>query len=139
MKPEDLKLIELLQIDEEAGTIYFKNRRMLIFDADAMGFLRHELEPGSLIDAPRRHEDAIGPELHFLVTVAPREADALFDEAGAETRIPVRDCDADVWHVFVPEPGRGRRTDTGPPAPTTRPAACAATRPSSCSTRTPGH
>jgi two-component system, NtrC family, response regulator HydG len=43
MKPEDLKLIELLQIDEEAGTIYFNNRRMLIFDADAMGFLRREL------------------------------------------------------------------------------------------------
>jgi transcriptional regulator with GAF, ATPase, and Fis domain len=43
MKPEDLKLVELLQIDEEAGTIYFKNRRMLLFDADAMGFLRREL------------------------------------------------------------------------------------------------
>ena len=43
MKPEDLKLIELLQINEEAGTIYFNNRRMLIFDADAMGFLRREL------------------------------------------------------------------------------------------------
>jgi two-component system, NtrC family, response regulator HydG len=43
MKPEDLKLIELLQINEAAGTIYFKNRRMLIFDADAMGLLRREL------------------------------------------------------------------------------------------------
>jgi glycogen operon protein len=26
----------------------------------------------------------------------------LFDEAGAETRIPILDCDAGVWHVFVP-------------------------------------
>src|SRR5919197_2922136 len=49
-----------------------------------MSLLSHELEPGSFIDAPRRNEDAIGPELHFLVAVAPREADALFDEAGAE-------------------------------------------------------
>src|ERR1044071_6701234 len=43
IKPEELKLIELLQTDEAAGTIHFKNRRMLIFDADAMGLLRKEL------------------------------------------------------------------------------------------------
>src|SRR5712691_11265227 len=49
-----------------------------------VSFLSHELEPGSLIDAPRRNEDAIGPEQHCFVAVAPREADALCDEAGAE-------------------------------------------------------
>jgi transcriptional regulator with PAS, ATPase and Fis domain len=43
MKPEDIKLLELLQGDEDAGTIYFKNRRMLVFDADALGLLRKEL------------------------------------------------------------------------------------------------
>src|SRR5262249_34870274 len=43
MKPEDLKIIELLQIDEQRGTIQFENRRMLIFDADAMGLLRKEM------------------------------------------------------------------------------------------------
>ena len=32
----------------------------------------------------------------------------LFDEAGAETQIPVRDNDADVWHVFVPGIGPGQ-------------------------------
>jgi isoamylase len=32
----------------------------------------------------------------------------LFDEAGAETRIPVLDCDAGVWHVFVPGVGPGQ-------------------------------
>ena len=32
----------------------------------------------------------------------------LFDEAGAETQIPVRDNDADVWHVFVPGVGPGQ-------------------------------
>ena len=26
----------------------------------------------------------------------------LFDASGAETRVPMRDYDADVWHVFVP-------------------------------------
>src|SRR5262249_53499033 len=51
-----------------------------------MCLLSHELEPGSLIDAPRRNEDAIGPEQHFFVAVAPREADALFDETGAEAQ-----------------------------------------------------
>ena len=32
----------------------------------------------------------------------------LFDEAGAETQIPVRDNDADVWHAFVPGVGPGQ-------------------------------
>ncbi|MFL6274205.1 MAG: sigma 54-interacting transcriptional regulator [Blastocatellia bacterium] len=54
MKPEDLKLIELLQINEAAGTIYFKNRRMLIFDADAMGLLRRELIEGLGVPGARK-------------------------------------------------------------------------------------
>jgi isoamylase len=32
----------------------------------------------------------------------------LFDQAGAETRIPIRDRDAGVWHVFVPGAGAGQ-------------------------------
>jgi glycogen operon protein len=32
----------------------------------------------------------------------------LFDEAGAETQIAVRDNDADVWHMFVPGVGPGQ-------------------------------
>ncbi|HET9968766.1 MAG TPA: glycogen debranching protein GlgX, partial [Streptosporangiaceae bacterium] len=32
----------------------------------------------------------------------------LFDEAGTETRIPFRDRDAGVWHVFVPGVGAGQ-------------------------------
>jgi isoamylase len=32
----------------------------------------------------------------------------LFDQAGAETRIPMRDYDAGVWHVFVPGVGAGQ-------------------------------
>src|SRR5688572_12933282 len=43
MKLSELKLPELLTVDEAAGTIHFRHRRMLIFDADAMGLLRKEL------------------------------------------------------------------------------------------------
>ena len=32
----------------------------------------------------------------------------LFDEAGAETQIPLQDYDADVWHAFVPGIGPGQ-------------------------------
>ena len=32
----------------------------------------------------------------------------LFDEGGAEERIPVQDRDGDVWHVFVPGVGAGQ-------------------------------
>ena len=32
----------------------------------------------------------------------------LFDEKGAETRVPMRDYDAGVWHVFVPGVGAGQ-------------------------------
>ena len=32
----------------------------------------------------------------------------LFDEAGAETQIPLQDYDADVWHAFVPGVGPGQ-------------------------------
>jgi glycogen operon protein len=33
----------------------------------------------------------------------------LFDKTGAETQIPMRDYDADIWHVFVPGGGAGLR------------------------------
>ena len=43
MKANDLHLLELLDLDAEAGMIQFKNRRMLLWDADAFGNLRSEL------------------------------------------------------------------------------------------------
>ena len=43
MNPGDLKLLELLPVDDAAGTLHFAHRRMLLFDADAMGLLRKEL------------------------------------------------------------------------------------------------
>jgi hypothetical protein len=36
-------LFELLTVDDTAGTLHFAHRRMLLFDADAMGLLRKEL------------------------------------------------------------------------------------------------
>jgi pullulanase/glycogen debranching enzyme len=53
----------------------------------------------------------------------------LFDQAGTETQIPMRDYDAGVWHAFVPGvTGTGRRV------PTLRPGGCAVIRPSCCLT-----
>jgi DNA-binding NtrC family response regulator len=43
MNPANLKLLELLTVDDAAGTLHFAHRRMLLFDADAMGLLRKEL------------------------------------------------------------------------------------------------
>ena len=43
MKAEELRLFELLDSRIEEGVIAFHNRRMLLYDADAMGILRREL------------------------------------------------------------------------------------------------
>ncbi len=43
MKAVDLQLLELLDTRPERGSIEFKNRRMLLWDADAFGHLRREL------------------------------------------------------------------------------------------------
>jgi two-component system response regulator HydG len=54
MKPEDLKLFELLRSDEEAGTLHLKNRRVLLVDADALGVLRKELITSDGVREARR-------------------------------------------------------------------------------------
>jgi|SRR5262245_61232280 len=54
MNLEELKLLELLKADEESGVIRFKHRRMLIFDADAMGILRKELVETLGLERARR-------------------------------------------------------------------------------------
>jgi len=55
---------------------------------------------------------AAGPVTGTNFAVASDVADGmllcLFDGNGAETRIPIRDCDAGVWHVFVPGAGAGQ-------------------------------
>ncbi len=43
MKARDLHLLELLDVHSDEGAIRFKDRRMLLWDADAFGSLRSEL------------------------------------------------------------------------------------------------
>ena len=53
--------------------------------------------------------------------VADGMALCLFDEAGAETQIPLRDYDAGVWHALrAGDRAKARPTGTGPPGPTIR-------------------
>jgi isoamylase len=51
-----------------------------------------------------------GAGTNFAVTagVADGMLLCLFDQVGAETRIPITDRDGDVWHVFVPGVGAGQ-------------------------------
>src|SRR5690242_7195480 len=53
---------------------------------------------------------ATGTGTTFAVTSAVADGMllCLFDEAGAETRIPMAGRDAGVWHVFVPGVGTGQ-------------------------------
>lgn len=54
MTPNELRLFEILKTDEGTGSIHFGHRRMLVMDADAMGFLRKELIESLGIDRARR-------------------------------------------------------------------------------------
>jgi two-component system, NtrC family, response regulator HydG len=54
MNPDELKLLELLKADVETGVIRFKHRRMLIFDANALGLLRKELVETLGLERARR-------------------------------------------------------------------------------------
>ena len=49
-----------------------------------------------------------GVNFALASTVADGIVLCLFDEQGAETRVPIRDYDAGVWHVFVPGIGAGQ-------------------------------
>ncbi|MCC6329362.1 MAG: sigma 54-interacting transcriptional regulator [Acidobacteria bacterium] len=55
MSPKDLELLENLSADDNAGTIHcLKERRMLIFEAEALGFLRKNLvETLGFVEAAR--------------------------------------------------------------------------------------
>src|SRR5499427_2630346 len=67
--------------------------------------------PGSpfpLGATPGRQAGIAGTNFAIASSVADGVTLCLFNEAGAETQIPVRDNDADVWHVFVPGVGPGQ-------------------------------
>ena len=50
----------------------------------------------------------VGTNFAIASSVADGVTLCLFDENGAETRIPLRESDADVWHAFVPGIGPGQ-------------------------------
>jgi isoamylase len=49
-----------------------------------------------------------GTNFAIASTVADSVTLCLFDAAGAETQIPLRDNDADVWHAYMPGVGPGQ-------------------------------
>ncbi len=64
--------------------------------------------PFPLGATPGRQAGVAGANFAVASTVTDGITLCLFDEAGAETQIPLRDNDADVWHVFVPGAGPGQ-------------------------------
>jgi isoamylase len=67
--------------------------------------------PGSpfpLGATPGEHLSLAGTNFAVASGVADSVTLCLFDQDGVETRIPLRDNDADVWHAFVPGIGPGQ-------------------------------
>ena len=71
--------------------------------AEAMPGGIHPLGP-----TPAEHLGKVGTNFSIASSVADGVTLCLFDENGAETQIPLRDNDADVWHAFVPGVGPGQ-------------------------------
>jgi isoamylase len=57
---------------------------------------------------PGEHLGKVGTNFSIASSVADGVTVCLFDETGAETQIPLRDNDADIWHAFVPGVGAGQ-------------------------------
>jgi isoamylase len=64
--------------------------------------------PFPLGATPGEQAGAAGTNFAIASSVADGVTLCLFDDAGAETQIPLRDNDADVWHAFVPGVGPGQ-------------------------------
>jgi isoamylase len=75
-------------------------------DARAAAALPGNIHP--LGPAPGEHLGQVGTNFSIASSVADGVTLCLFDETGAETQIPVRDNDADIWHAFVPGVGPGQ-------------------------------
>jgi isoamylase len=71
--------------------------------AEAMPGNIHPLGP-----TPAEHFGKVGTNFSIASSAADGVTLCLFDENGAETQIPLKDNDADVWHAFVPEVGPGQ-------------------------------
>ena len=57
---------------------------------------------------PGEHVGLAGTNFAIASSVATSVTLCLFDAAGTETRIPLPDNDADIWHAFVPGIGPGQ-------------------------------
>ena len=67
--------------------------------------------PGSpfpLGATPGEQDGVTGTNFAIASSIADSVTLCLFDQDGAETQIPLRDNDADVWHAFVPGVGPGQ-------------------------------
>jgi len=64
--------------------------------------------PFPLGATPGEQAGVAGTNFAIASSVAGSVTLCLFDKAGGETQIPVRDNDADVWHAFVPGVGPGQ-------------------------------
>lgn len=81
MRPEDLRLFELISADEEAGTLHLKNRRVLLVDADAFGVLRKELVTSLGVGDARRTLSRFGYAHGYRTALTVRQ---WFAEEGRE-------------------------------------------------------
>ena len=64
--------------------------------------------PFPLGATPGEHVGVAGTNFAIASSVADGVTLCLFDGTGAETQVLIRDNDADVWHVFVPDVGPGQ-------------------------------
>ena len=64
--------------------------------------------PYPLGATPLTHRGTAGTNFAIASSVADAVTLCLFDPDGAETRIPLLDREADVWHAFVPAVGPGQ-------------------------------
>ena len=65
-------------------------------------------KPSPLGATPGMRLGIAGTNFAIASSIANSVTLCLFDEAGAEIQIPVRDNNSDVWHVFVPGIGPGQ-------------------------------
>src|SRR5262249_30255443 len=71
----------------------------------------HGVLPGGpfpLGATPGEHLGIAGTNFAIASSMADSVTLCLFDTLGAETQVPIRDNDADVWHAFVPGIGAGQ-------------------------------
>src|SRR5215467_14409680 len=64
--------------------------------------------PFPLGATPGQQAGVAGTNFAIASSVADGVTLCLFNESGAEIRIPLRDNDADVWHIFMPGVGPGQ-------------------------------